>query len=203
LNWTFRKARERLESFKELEQGWDSYGANPISRIAIKHSHWVLDWMKLNNYEAPWVCPGDPHPHSLGRGKHGINFTIVEDGAHKCWHADIDIYKDRMSMTIVECPTNYMNTWRTWSLWGTIREKSLKRFLDRIEKVVRCSLKTSKKIKSFKHKKLTKQNSYVYQVKAFELHTKGWAFSKIADYLGINRRTVSNMVWGEIQNREM
>lgn len=66
---TFIQAHERLESFRELKEGWDSYGGKPIRERSI-------DWAKVILFRVGQGGGWTPIPCSDG----GVQLEFHEQG---------------------------------------------------------------------------------------------------------------------------
>lgn len=76
---TFVRAMERLEEFKALKQGWDSYGGKPISPVSI-------DWAKvlLGRLGPGWTpVPLSDGGVQLEFHEQGVDIEIVIDESEK------------------------------------------------------------------------------------------------------------------------
>ena len=67
-----KEGLERLESFKELEENWDSYGGKPISPAAIATAEKMLKGF--------FVCPISDGTIAISFGDEEWTFKIDEGG---------------------------------------------------------------------------------------------------------------------------
>jgi hypothetical protein len=73
----------RLESFRELQRGWDSYGAEPPSETAIENARRILRLL--------WDFDGGPRPRLLPSVEGGVGIIFTGSGEK---YADIECFND-------------------------------------------------------------------------------------------------------------
>jgi hypothetical protein len=67
-----KEALDRLESFKSLKAGWDSYGGLPPSKKAIEKAESLLKGL--------FVCPLNNGSVSISLGDERVNLIITNHG---------------------------------------------------------------------------------------------------------------------------
>ena len=103
----------RLETFRGLAPGWDSYDASPPNETALRNGRIVLGFVHEQE-ESPPV-------HVAPSAEGGV-LLVFSAGGPK--YADIECYNDGEILAILSEPSGEPTIWRL-----TLEEEQLRRFL--------------------------------------------------------------------------
>lgn len=75
--------RQRIDSFNNLEKGWDTYDALPVTKTAIQTAHEILEELIPYNIDRILPTPSGGIVFVLtGEGRKYGNVEIEEDGEY-------------------------------------------------------------------------------------------------------------------------